>query len=82
MQDFSHIKEWILPLADKKGISLERLGRAAGISRASVYHYMSDRSRPDSQTMMRICDALGVPHEEGLAQYTPRKEGRPKGYRP
>lgn len=82
MSDFSNIKQWLLPLTDQKGLSLEQLARAVGISRASVYHYMTDRSRPDTQTMMRICDVLGVPHEDGLKQYTPRVEGRPKGYRP
>lgn len=81
-KDFNHIKEWLQPLLDAKGMSVEQLARAASVTRTTLYFYLSDKRRPDTQTMMRICDALGVPHEEGLSKYTVRPEGRRKGYKP
>jgi transcriptional regulator with XRE-family HTH domain len=77
--DYNRIKEWLLPILDSKGISVENFARAVGISRATVYFYMNDRHRPDEQVMAQMCRVLGVPFEEGLRQYTPKKWGRPSG---
>ncbi|MGH9403530.1 MAG: helix-turn-helix domain-containing protein [Terriglobia bacterium] len=63
-------------------MSVENFAREVGVVRASIYFYISDRCRPSSMVMARMCHVLGVPFEEGLAQYTPRKAGRPKGYSP
>jgi transcriptional regulator with XRE-family HTH domain len=79
MRDFNHIKEWLLPILQKQGISLEALGRAAGISRASMYHYLNDKRRPKTEVMRKICEILKVDPEEGLRQYVERPTGRPKG---
>jgi lambda repressor-like predicted transcriptional regulator len=78
-KDFNRIKAWLLPIIQQKGVSLEAVGRAAGISRASMYHYLNDKRRPTPEVMRRICDVLERPHEEGLAQYSLKPVGRPKG---
>lgn len=76
MRDFNNIRGWLLPkLADRQQ-SIELFARECGLSRAAVYFYCSDKYRPDSTTMKVMCDVLGVPFEEGLAQYTPRQQGR------
>lgn len=81
-RDFNNIREWLLPKLETLDLSVEQFSREIGISRASLYFYMNDRARPSTQVMAKICHRVGVPFEEGLAQYTPRKVGRPKGYSP
>lgn len=75
--NFNHIKDWLDPKLDSMRMSIEELANATGLTRASIYFYRSDTTRPDEQSMARICQVLGVPLEEGLAQYTPKKRGRP-----
>jgi transcriptional regulator with XRE-family HTH domain len=77
--DFNHIKDWLLPIVDEKGLSLEQVARAAGLSKASIYHYINDKRRPSTDAMRKICDVLGVPHEDGLKTFSPKANGRPKG---
>jgi len=77
--DYNNIQQWLDPILYEKQISVEQLARAAGLSRASLYNYMIDRYRPDEQHMAKLCRVLGVPLEEGLRQYTPRRRGRPRG---
>lgn len=78
-KDFNNIREWLVPLLEGKKLSIERFARQVGVSKAVVYFYLSDTSRPTEETMKRMCDVLQVPFEEGLRQYTPKKNGRPKG---
>lgn len=79
MEDFNHIREWLDPQLDRLGMSIEQFANNCGISKASIYFYRDDRYRPDSSVMAKMCKFLGVPLEEGLRQYTPRKAGRPAG---
>ena len=78
MKDFNYIKEWLMPKLDAKGISVEALANAVGVTRGAIYFYLDDTCRPETQTMARICQFLGVPLEEGLKQFTPKKRGRPR----
>lgn len=78
-RDFNNLKRWMLPKIDKLGITIEDFGNKAGVGRCSLYRYFSDKARPTEQVMVRICRVLGVPFEEGLRQYTPKPNGRPKG---
>lgn len=93
-KDFNHINQWLTQKLDERGVSVEQLANISGLSKASLYFYMTDRRRPDEQAMAKICHALSglmvtdlqgnqfmqeVPFEEGLRQYTPRKRGRPSG---
>lgn len=80
-RDFNHIKEWLEPLLAKRGLSAEKFARLCGLSRASVYFYMNDCSRPTEETMATMCKVLGVPYSQGLSQYTPKQNGRPSGRR-
>lgn len=78
-RDFNNLKQWLPPLIEKLDISYEKFARACGVTRPMIYYYLSDKYRPETQTMIRMCQVLGVPPEEGLSQYTPRKVGRPLG---
>jgi transcriptional regulator with XRE-family HTH domain len=81
-KDFNKIKQWLVPQLRAKGMNVEKFAREADIWKTSVYNYMNDTNRPDTETMAKMCRVLGKPLEEGLAQYTPRQEGRPEGYTP
>lgn len=62
-------------------MSVEQLSDRSDLCRAAIYSYLTDRNRPSSKAMARICTALGVPLSEGMKQFTPRKVGRPGGTR-
>jgi transcriptional regulator with XRE-family HTH domain len=80
--DYNHLKQWLLPKIRERKLSVEKFARLVKISRASVYFWFNDVTRPDEQTMARVCQVLGTPLEEGLRQYTPKVEGRPVGFQP
>lgn len=73
----NNLREWIQPQLEELQMSVEELANKCGISRAILYAYFSDRHRPSGEIMVRICNALGRPLEEGLQQYTPKRVGRP-----
>ena len=79
-RDFNNLKKWLTPLLEERGWSIEEFGRKVGVTRAAIYHYMTDRNRPTVERMRQIYEALGVPAAEGLAQFTPRIAGRPRGF--
>jgi transcriptional regulator with XRE-family HTH domain len=76
MEDFNRIREWLVPKLSSLGWSVEKFSRRVGVSRASIYFYLVDKKRPTEEVMGRMCKILGVPIEEGLAQYTPKRMGR------
>lgn len=78
-KDFNRIKQWLIPKLEAKNITIEEFANAAGLSRASIYFYITDKHRPDEQAMAKMCHVLGVELVEGLRQYTPRFRGRPHG---
>lgn len=78
-KDFNNLGIWLPPRIEKTGLSIEMFARKVSLSRAQLYRYFTDLSRPTTQTMARICRALHVPLEEGLRQYTEKTNGRPKG---
>lgn len=78
-RNFNNLNTWLPPRIQATGMSIEQFARAAGVTRVMIYNYIADKNRPDEQTMIRICQLLNVPAEEGMQQYTPRKVGRPKG---
>ena len=80
MADFNHIERWLLPKLAARGLSIERFAREVGVTRTSVYYYLSDHNRPTTQTMARMCKFLSVPLEDGLKQYTPRSRQSLSGY--
>jgi transcriptional regulator with XRE-family HTH domain len=74
-EGFNHLGEWLPPLLAANNLSVEELANETGLTRASIYFYLTDQTRPTEENMVRICHALGVPLIEGLKQYTPRKRG-------
>lgn len=76
-RDYSRLDKWLPEVIYKTGMSVEHFSYKAGISKQSLYFYMADKYRPSTQIMARICRTAGVPLEEGLQQYTPRRNGRP-----
>lgn len=87
-QDFNNLKPWIEKMCKAAGLPIYKLANRANVSRQTIYGWMSDRYRPDSETMLRIAQVLATAtggdsskiYAEGLAQYTPRLEGRLPGY--
>lgn len=77
--DYNRIKEWLIPILEGKGMTIEQLASAVGVTRSVIYYYIHDKSRPSEKVMISMCRVLGVPAEEGLRQYTPKKVGRPAG---
>jgi transcriptional regulator with XRE-family HTH domain len=76
--NFNRIKEWLDPKLKRMDLSPEEFARTCHLSKASIYFYRVDATRPDVQSMTKMCEVIGVPLEEGLAQYTPRRNGRMK----
>lgn len=64
-------------LLEMKNFSVEKLARLSGVTRTSIYHYMSNKRRPTPETLSSICATLDIPYEEGLAYITPSKIGSP-----
>jgi transcriptional regulator with XRE-family HTH domain len=64
-------------LLKERGLSVERLARAAGLSRTSIYFYIVNKKRPTPESLHRICAALQIPFDEGLSYCTPSKVGPP-----
>lgn len=94
MKDFNNIKQWLLPKLDARRLSVEQFANLSGLSKATIYFYMSDRIRPDLESMGAMCktlsntlcmDAKGneymeeVSINDGMSQFSPRKRGRPVG---
>lgn len=77
MNDYNHIRQWLIPQLDRIQMSIEQFARRCKISRAAIYFYLDDKYRPTTGTMAKMCAVLGIPLEEGLRQYTERKPGRP-----
>lgn len=73
----NNLRDWITPQLQELQMSVEELANSAGVSRAILYAYFSDRHRPSEEIMLRICRVLGRPLEDGLQQYTPKRAGRP-----
>lgn len=80
-RDYNDLATWIPAQMKRAGIeSVEQLAyRAGGLSRMAVYRWLNDQSRPRTQTMVKVCRALGVELSEGLKQYSEKRNGRPKG---
>lgn len=75
MPNFNNLPTWLPPLIARKKLTIEEFAREAGLTRASVYNYLTDRSRPSEDSMLAMCRVLGVSLEEGLKQYTPKPLG-------
>lgn len=78
-RDFNNLPTWIPQMAAKKGVTIERLGQLSGVSKTAMYNYLYDMDRPSEKTMLKMTRALGIDFEEGLRQYTPKRNGRPPG---
>lgn len=76
-QKGNYIRQWLLPKLAERGMSVAQFAAEAGLSRAAIYLYLSDKCRPTAYHMAKMCRVLGVPIREGLAQYVPKPLGRP-----
>ena len=56
-------------------LSVERFARLIGVTRTSVYFYLNDRSRPTLDTLVKICEVVGISLAEGKTYITPRPNG-------
>jgi transcriptional regulator with XRE-family HTH domain len=69
---------WLPDKIKSSGLSVQEFAENCRLSRSAIYHFIKDTRRPDEKTIATICRVLGVPLEEGKAQYTPKPLGRPK----
>jgi transcriptional regulator with XRE-family HTH domain len=77
--DWSNLPYWLPKKIKATDLTVEQIAHRVGISRTMMYEYLTDDARPNEDTMLKLCRVLNVPYEEGLAQYVPRKNGRPRG---
>lgn len=77
--DWSNLPFWLPKKIMATGFTVEQVAHRAGVSRTVIYEYLADTSRPNEDTALRLSRVLGVKYEELLAQYVPRKNGRPRG---
>lgn len=68
--------EEIPGLLDKLNLSVEQFARAVGVTRASVYYYLRNRTKPTPNTLAKMANVLDVPYEQMLTYITPRPMGR------
>lgn len=78
-QDYNRLPEWLPGKIEATGLTVEQVGNRTGVSRSAMYEYLTAKSRPTSQTALKMSRVLGVTFEEILGQYTPAKRGRPYG---
>lgn len=78
-QDRNQLPEWLPSKIAATGFTVEQVGNRTGVSRSAMYEYLTGKSRPTSQTALKLSRVLGVAFEEILKQYTPAKRGRPFG---
>lgn len=78
MEGYNHLDKWLPPKIVASGLSVEMFARKVGLSRAQLYRYFTDVSRPRTETMAKICKLLGLSLEEGLKQYSDKPNGRPR----
>jgi transcriptional regulator with XRE-family HTH domain len=77
--DWSNLPYWLPKKIMATGLTVEQVAHRTGVSRTMMYMYLTDEARPSEDTMLKLCRVIKVPFEEGLAQYVPRKNGRPRG---
>jgi transcriptional regulator with XRE-family HTH domain len=77
--DWSNLPYWLPKKIMKTGLTVEQVAHRVGVSRTAIYEYLADESRPNEDTALKLSRVLGVKFEEVLAQYVPRKNGRPRG---
>jgi transcriptional regulator with XRE-family HTH domain len=77
--DFSNLLTWLPRQIKRIGLRKEQFAHRVGVSRTTIYRYIYDMDRPTEDTMLKMCRVLEIPLEEGLRQYTPKRNGRPIG---
>lgn len=86
-ENYNHLKPWLEELCQKCDLPIYKLANRAGISRAIIYAWMSDRHRPDPENLLKVVQVFaagtGRPSEELLAEaltkYTDNRRGRLPG---
>jgi len=64
-------------MLDRLGMSVEQFASACGLTRTSVYFYLSGKCLPNSQTIHRMAAVLGMASEELFAIVPTREPGKP-----
>jgi transcriptional regulator with XRE-family HTH domain len=62
-------------MLDKLGLSVEKFSLACGVTRTSVYFYLSGKSIPSSKTLHKMAHVLGIPSEKLFATLPTREPG-------
>lgn len=86
-RDFNKLKAWVEKYAKESNLPIYKIANRAGIARATIYSWMNDKYRPDSEQVLKVAQVFAAHTNhtseelfaEGLRQYTPRAEGRQPG---
>lgn len=73
------LKEWLTPKLEDLGLSVKDFSLEIGVDESTIRKYFSDARRPSREVIVKICRYIGVPVEEGAAQFESNKVGRPIG---
>jgi DNA-binding XRE family transcriptional regulator len=68
-------------MLDLLGLSVEKFALAIGVTRTSVYFYLSGKTLPSSNTLHRMAEVLGIPLKDLFELLPTREPGAPQGKR-
>lgn len=66
-------------MLDLLGLSVEKFALAIGVTRTSIYFYLTGKCLPSSKTLHRMAAVLGIPAKELFATLPTRESGAPLG---
>ena len=69
-----HFAENVRRFMAERGMTQEELASKVGVSQSAVSNMLSRKSRPQSKTVSRFANALGVPAESLLSADSPHRE--------
>lgn len=70
-----------LGVLTRLGLSVEEFARLSNLTRASVYYYMSGKTKPSRESVIRMAKVLEMEPDELELYVDTREPGRPMGYR-
>ena len=66
-------------MLDMLGMSVEQFAMAIGVTRASVYFYLTGKTIPSSRTLHKMATVLGIPAQDLFKILPTREPGAPVG---
>jgi DNA-binding phage protein len=70
--------EFLRSVIEAVGIPPSEVASRCGITRRALYYYMNERSRPAEQTLVKLCEVLGLSPKATAAMFVRKRTGRPR----